>query len=294
MSLALAAFPSSGRGATDMSRIIAAFFLALAGCASLPAAERLSIPTGSRYVAMGSSFAAGPLLGPPKAGTPPRCTRSAINYPTLLAQRLSLSLEDVTCSGATTAHILERWNELPAQIDTVTDDTRLVTLTVGGNDLGYVTGLMGSSCRAGAPGRPGPCFAMRNPGEDDYARVETALREIALQVAKRAPQAKLVFVQYVTLVPPARCSEAWFVPEEAAISRTIGVRLAALTTKVAHETGAILLPVDQLSREHTPCSSEPWSIGMYPGYDGSRGASWHPNAVGMRAIADALVEQIGA
>ncbi|GGC13951.1 hypothetical protein GCM10011494_35940 [Novosphingobium endophyticum] len=33
--------------------------------------------------------------------------------------------------GATTAHILGPWNELPAQIDALTDDTALVTVTIG-------------------------------------------------------------------------------------------------------------------------------------------------------------------
>ena len=39
------------------------------------------------------------------------------------------------------AHVLAPWNELPAQIDAVTPDTRLVTITIGGNDLNYIGNL---------------------------------------------------------------------------------------------------------------------------------------------------------
>lgn len=51
---------------------------------------------------------------------------------------MGLNLVDVSCGGATTAHILGAWSELAPQIDAVTSDTKLVTVTIGGNDLNYV------------------------------------------------------------------------------------------------------------------------------------------------------------
>ena len=106
-------------------------------CTPLPRPSGTPLPEGARYVALGHSFASGPLLGPPKPGSPPRCGRTAANYATLLAQRLRLTLVDVTCGGAKSQHILGPWDELPAQIESVTADTRLVTLSIGGNDVGY-------------------------------------------------------------------------------------------------------------------------------------------------------------
>ena len=73
-------------------------FAALAQPASPP-------PAGSKYVAMGSSFAAGPGITTPDEGTPARCTRSKDNYARQLARRRGLKLTDVSCSGATTAHM---------------------------------------------------------------------------------------------------------------------------------------------------------------------------------------------
>ena len=274
--------------------LAALLLIAAAACAPLPKAASIPLPVGARYVAMGSSSASGPLLGPPQPGSPARCARTAANYPTLLAQRLGLTLVDVSCGGATTLHILGPWNELPAQIESVTADTRLVTLSIGGNDLGYVTGLMAASCRAGAAYRPGPCALNLAPTEQDYARLASNLHEITRQVRVRAPAARLVLVQSITLVPPAPCAAVTIDPADAAASRAIGLRMAAITAKVARESGSTLLSSDVIARQHTACSAEPWSNAMSPGYDGSKGAPWHPTAAGMQGVADALAPALGA
>ena len=49
-----------------------------------------------RYVALGSSMAAGPGIRPSAAGAPFGSGRSARNYAHLVAQRLNLDLVDVT------------------------------------------------------------------------------------------------------------------------------------------------------------------------------------------------------
>lgn len=274
----------------QVKALIGASVLALlAGCAT---PRESALPAGARYVAMGSSFAAGAGIGPTKPGTPERCQRTAINYASLLAARMELSLDDQTCGGATSAHITGPWNELPPQADALDPDTRLVTVTIGGNDINYVGNLFAAGCDPATgmviQGRKVPCFAMRPSGDDAYERLRTGLRAVAAEVRRRAPQATLVFVQYVTLVPDAPCDSAKLSPENAAVARTIGERLAAVTAEVARESGALVLPADQLSRGHTTCDAVPWSIGLPTGYDGKGGAPWHPTAAGHAAIADAL------
>ncbi|HMC94522.1 MAG TPA: GDSL-type esterase/lipase family protein, partial [Polyangia bacterium] len=96
---------------------------------------------GPRYVAMGSSYAAGPGITRPADDPPDRCGRSADNYAHQLARRRGLDLADVSCGGAVTASILAPWNGHPAQIDAVTPATSLVTVTIGGNDVGLIAGL---------------------------------------------------------------------------------------------------------------------------------------------------------
>ncbi len=265
---------------------LAALTLALGACATTSAPR-----PGARYVAMGSSYAAGTALGGIKPGTPERCARSPVNYANLVAARLRLALVDQSCGGATTANVLNAWNELPAQIDALTPDTRLVTITIGGNDLGYIMNLVAGSCDPAKGvtygGRTMPCPSLREPTREDYAKVEGALRAIAREVARRAPKARLIFVQYVRLIPDAPCEGLRMSAQGALANRALGERLAAATRRAAEAEGAEVLAVDELSRDHTPCAAAPWSTGPVPlGPDAN--APWHPNRSGHAAIAVAL------
>ncbi len=56
----------------------------------------MPIAAGGRYVAMGSSFAAGPGLPGRAPGSPRRAGRSTSNYAHLVARSLRLDLHDVT------------------------------------------------------------------------------------------------------------------------------------------------------------------------------------------------------
>lgn len=258
----------------------------LAGCANAQTPSSSS----SHYVAMGSSFAAGPGLGATKPDTPARCSRTSANYATILANRLELTLSDEGCSGATTEHILHRWGELPAQIDAVTAQTSLVTVTIGGNDLNYVDALFAASCRVnGQTNSSGPqfsCGAPAVPVEQAYQDVEANMREIARQVHERAPGAMLIFVDYLTLVPDQPCDAAQLLPEDAKITREIGSRLAEITKRVALEANAELIEASALSSQHSPCSDRPWTLGFPSESSSNQGAPWRPNQAGMQMLAD--------
>jgi lysophospholipase L1-like esterase len=268
--------------------MVASAAAALSACTNLSDGSDPAIPAGGSYVAMGSSFAAGPGLGSPKTGTPARCARDERSYPTLLAQLLRLRLVDVTCSGATTEHILRPWDELPSQLDALTADTRLVTVTIGGNDVNYVGNLFAASCDPAATAQP--CAPVRLPNEADWSKLEVNLREIVAQVRSRAPKARLVFVDYVTLVPKREtCPALRMSSDVSAAIGQLGERLAHITARVALENGAELLPASALSRGRTPCGEQPWSVGA-PG-TGS-GAPWHPNVTGMSGIAKALARRL--
>ncbi len=268
--------------------VVAAGTAATASCAMQAVVAAPLLSAGTQYVALGSSFAAGAGIGPPQLGAPVRCQRTTNNYASLLAQRFKLQLTDASCSGAKTTHLLGQWNELPAQLDSVTDSTRLVTVTVGGNDLDYMGALFGGSCRAGVAFRPGPCAAVVRPSAAQYERLEAELNSIAEEIARHAPGARLVFVQYVTVVPQTLCAVTAITPNDAAIGRTIGRRLAQITARVAAANGALLLAADRASRKHSPCAKEPWSHGFHAGYDAQQGAPWHPTPAGHAAIAEQL------
>jgi hypothetical protein len=255
----------------------------LAGCVHAP-------QTGARYVAMGSSFAAGPGVGTSDVPVT-RCARSAQNYAHLTAQHLGLQLIDVSCSGAATAHITGPWNELPPQIDAVTADTVLVTMTIGGNDVRYIGNLGAASCRATASDPA--CPDIVPPDEAAFARLDRSMRATFAAVRARAPKARIIVIDYPRVLPESgACAVAPLRPENAALALATAKRLAEITAAAAAAEGAEILKASELSRDHDACAADPWMNG-YLSPTGTRvPVAYHPNAAGMAAIADALVKKL--
>lgn len=96
----------------------------------------------TEYVALGDSYAAMGSISAP-AEDQAVCLRSTDNYPAVVLAGLQVeSGTDVSCAGATMPDLLQPHQageaELPAQIDALSPDTDLITLSIGGNDLGFV------------------------------------------------------------------------------------------------------------------------------------------------------------
>lgn len=275
--------------------------------APLPAgaSEKAPLREGARYVAMGSSFASGSGINPYDPAAPARCQRSTQNYARQLARKRHLDLVDATCGGATTAHVLGPWNELPSQADALTADTALVTITIGGNDVGYIGGLIAGSC-GGDPNSPAgmqPLCQMIAAGRRSgaampaatqaaWAKLETALTGVVQTVQRRAPRARIIFVDYLTVLPQGPlCGQTPLSPEAARTARATAARLERLTADVARQNGVEVLPVSRLSRKrHSACATDPWIAGFIPPADSRAFVPFHPNLAGMTAIAEALDE----
>lgn len=276
-------------------------FAALASAAFLSAAlahpamaqEKPGPLAGGRLVALGSSFAAGSGFGPTQPNTPQRCGRSAENYAMVLAETLRMALVDVSCGGATTAHVLGPWNELPPQIDALTADTDLVTITIGGNDIGYVGYLIAESCKTRGPIPMGAadavCPVVTPPDAAAYTRLEADMQAIAAQVKARAPNARLVFVQYLAMVPKAACADVPLTPQAAQTARAIAARLAQITARVARANGATLFDGDRIAARHMPCGAdEDWVAAWPANFKPGDTFPWHPTRAGHAAIARQL------
>jgi lysophospholipase L1-like esterase len=250
----------------------------------------------SRYVALGSSMAAGPGIRPRADGAPFRAGRSARNYAHLVAERLGLDLVDVTYSGATTANVLtDSQNGAPPQADALDGSEDLVTVTIGGNDVGYVPLLMAAGLPRVVRFVPllgGIVREMLDPTARDRALVDVAesLKEVGRTVRHRSPRAKVLFVDYLTLLPPAGLAAPPLSDVDVAVGRRIADTLERLTGKAAADTGCEWVRVADASREHHAWSADPWTT--KPGLPlPGRPAPLHPNAAGMRAVAGLVVTQ---
>ncbi len=252
-----------------------------------------------RYVALGSSMAAGPGIPPRAPGSPRAAMRSARNYPHLLAADLGLELVDVTYSGATTAHVLtDRQNGTPPQVTALDGTEDLVTITIGGNDIGYVPGMYAATV-------PGPVRLLPVVGGPlrrvlDPARRETALEGLAgslvavgERVRELAPDARVLFVEYLTLLPPPDVKARPLSREHADLARHLAGRLVDLTAEAAAATGCEVVSVAGPSRDHHAWSEDPWTVGATLPLPG-RPLAYHPNAAGMRAVARMVREHLQA
>lgn len=239
-------------------------------------------------------MAAGPGIRPRAAGAPPASGRSARNYPHLVAQALNLDLVDVTFSGATTAHLCsERQHGAPPQIEALDGSESLVTITIGGNDVGYVPLLMAATL----PGvfRLLPAIAgLLDPGQREQAldEVEAALRAVGAAVRDRAPRARVFFVDYLTLLPPAGVRAGRLPQDVVTLARHVADRLERHTAAAAAATGCEVVRAGQASREHHPWSARPWTVGAGVPLPW-RPWPFHPNAAGMAAVAELLAVQAG-
>jgi lysophospholipase L1-like esterase len=239
---------------------------------------------------LGSSLAAGPGIRPRAPGAPFGSGRSARNYAHLVAEQLNLDLVDVTFSGATTAHVLaERQRGARPQIDALDGSEQLVTITIGGNDVGYVSLLIAAALPR--PVRLLPTIAAlfdREARGLALGQVDNSLRAVGAAVRRRAPRARVVFVDYLTLLPPAGMPAAPLSAADADLGRHVGACLEELTAAAARATDCELVRAGQASRDHHGWSTDPWATGA--GWPLPwRPAPFHPNTAGMRAVADLIV-----
>jgi len=271
----------------------------LAGCTSGPAASSKapSGPTYQRYVALGDSFSAGPLI--PTSDLAGGCLRSDHNYPSLVADRLDVpTFVDVTCSGATTRDLTSVQRtfgdaRIPPQLSAVTRATDLVTLGIGGNDLGLF-GTVVNTCTQLRPSDPGgaPCARrLAERGPDLVAATRTISRRVAASlraVRARAPRARILLVGYLRLAPDrGTCPELPLATGDYAEGLRISRVLDRALAQAARRTGVDFVDMYDASRGHDICSADPWVNGRIT--DRDKALAYHPFESGMRAYADRVL-----
>lgn len=249
-----------------------------------------------RYVAMGSSFGAGPGLRPRAQGSPRRSGRSAVNASHLLAQRLGLDLLDVTFSGATVAQLRRGGpGDVVAQVAAVDSNVSLVTITAGGNDVGYLPALT----LASLPSPLGAAVSARRRvadlidpvlTEQRFGQLDVEVRGLLGDIARSAPAAQVIVVGYLTILPPAGAAPEGLPPTVSSWGTATAERLAATLAGAAADAGATFADAGAASTDHHAWSREPWTNRFH--YTLRGGAAYHPNAEGMRGVAGLIAREI--
>ncbi|OAH64307.1 hypothetical protein AYJ66_00810 [Dietzia cinnamea] len=245
----------------------------------------------TRYVALGDSFAA---LGPTDAPTsgPEACLRSARNYPSLLAADIDPGeFVDATCGGARTVDMTApQIPDTPPQFDALTADTDLVTLSIGGNDIGFGD-IVGCVVRAPRVADGAPCRERLDGATSDALDgLPGRLDAVYAGLRERSPDARIVTTAYLPLVPEGGGCDfvARMSPGDVDWARSVTERINRVVVDAADRAGAeAVLPDDAASRHACAPVAE-----RYTDFTGIETGShpMHPTAAGHRAMAEAVAD----
>jgi lysophospholipase L1-like esterase len=280
----------------------------------------LATPAGAAttktYAALGDSYSSGEGACAPvttaacgylhgTATAADECHRSKNAYAVRLKATLprSWKLLFAACSGATTENVLTSGqNGEPAQITRLTPATNLVTMTLGGNDAGFVSAvgtcvaahtLFGSSCGGKIQWAISPA-TLRAQLAAVYAAVHTA-----------SPHARLLVLGYPRLFSPtpsatAPCPVA--AVDSKALSKAEDALNASIAAAVAHadkvagKKFATFVNNGAVFKGHELCAgpaATSYLNGLLVGSGGARSESFHPNRVGQALLAARLKKALG-
>ena len=274
----------------------------------LPVAATLGLaacgPPPDSYVALGDSFTAGPAITPQDPATP-GCLRSLVDYPHLIAPDLGQpAFRDVSCSGAQTKDMTQSQDvdpdpDNPPQLDALDASTKIVTLGIGGNDIGF-TEIARTCVQRFVEQKTGsPCRDHYNQGGVDeignrIAALAPAFAGVLDGIDARSPQAEVFTVGYPAILPEttelfALCQAAMPVAEGdvAWLRDEVEKRLNATIEYVTVAHGEVYVDTYGPSIGHDACKpvGTRWVEPLVPAMDA---APIHPNRLGMEATADAV------
>ncbi len=257
--------------------------------------------TGESYVSLGDSYVAGPLIPDVRPGSPPGCLRSDHDYPSLLAATLkTAAFTDASCSGATTADMTGS-QQTPLgpnapQFRALSAKTTLVTLTIGGNDVGFAR--IALACGSLGLFDPGgsPCSHAYGVQLDrSIAATAPKVAAVLRGIRARSPKARIVVVGYLRLLPSGK--GCWpsvpLGPADTAYLDTAERHLDAMLAGQARAAGAAFVDAYAGGDGHDMCAPQErrWVEGIVPR---SPAAPVHPNARGMAEVARRVAAALNA
>jgi DNA-binding beta-propeller fold protein YncE/lysophospholipase L1-like esterase len=243
---------------------------------------------------MGDSFSSGEGV-PPFRGLS-KCHQSEQAYPRQVQvgyeedTGIRFHLDFVACTGAKVIDVYDGMNGHPSQLNGLTADTDLVTITVGGNDIGF-----------------GPvlkyCLYFPHCQKDLDATVRASINALRIylhglyeDMRMRAPNAAILVLGYPGIFPSeGHCYSIgsgelrWFQRVGDALDAAIKSQVQLASNWRDDDPEISFLDVGSSFRGHEACSDDPWVNGLdvlHPPY------SFHPNARGQTALAEAVLAAI--
>ena len=214
---------------------------------------------------LGDSYASG--YGVPPSFTTP-CGRSDAAPATSIDGRMRLALDDfVACGGAKTTDLVPQ-----GQIASLGADTDVVTLSIGGNDIGWSSTV--AACLAGTDPQCAGAVAVTR---GRITSVLPGLLDAAYdEVDAGAPNATVYVTGYPRLFSPDHGAVLGASPAEQVVLND-GADLLNTTIRTAAEAhGYVFVDVTKRFVDHGVNAPEPWLI--WPTSPGS----FHPNVPGYR------------
>ena len=220
---------------------------------------------GGTYAALGDSYSSG--VGTGSYTLDSACKRSVYAYPYLWTQtHAGTALSFVACSGAKTSDVLS------TQIQSVTSATTLVTMTIGGNDIGFANLIYQctlSDCSA----------ALDAARANLEATVGAALDRVYTTVKSRAAfGANIVVLGYPHVFSGATCFGSLGISStEETKANQLSDALDQVSATHAVSDGVTYKSAITAFTGHAVCSSSAWLNGLNLF---NTGESYHPNRAG--------------
>ncbi|MFC5906875.1 SGNH/GDSL hydrolase family protein [Streptacidiphilus monticola] len=283
------------------ARRLAAVAAAGLTCLSLSVATQARAADPVNYVALGDSYSAGSGVLPLDLGAPLECARSTANYPHVLAARTGARLTDVTCGGAQTKDFAgSQYPGVAPQLDALSANTDLVTMTIGGNDNNTFIDAILACGSAGVVtlGLGHPCASIYGSSFDDTIDSSTypALVSALTAVRAKAPNARVAIVGYPWIVPaqavPGCFAKMPIANGDIPYLRDLEAHLNAAVQRAAAATGVRYVDMASVSNGHDACQpiGTRW---IEPVLFGTNYVPVHPNALGEGAMATQIASTLG-
>lgn len=250
--------------------------LAMAACLGIAPAQAAD---KTRYIALGDSYAAGQGAGPYLD----TCYRSENAYSELAEDAKVIKLvENVACSGKTTQQVVD------SQLSELNKSTKLVTITAGGNNIGFGDIIKYCGAALSEPTAGPACDAATSlaVSQIESGQLTNDVKTMIQRVKDAAPKADIVVTGYPYLydpvIPDPADSLSVFIYQATQLADGLNasIRSAAYDTKVQY------VDVRSAFSGHGVNSTDPW-INLDPTNPGSPD-NFHPNAEGYEAYFAAL------